>query len=104
MSVSYRTRVETYAGAMSMLFALIPFEVSKALGSSEDQAFVVAWYALLGLVVVALLLRASPLARKTFHLKVYSEDFSVSNYLRAFALYSLTMLALSAFAWFQLSD
>jgi hypothetical protein len=98
----HRMRADTYAGGMSTLVALLPFELAKLYGASEDQAFVVAWYALLVLAPLSLALRATAFADRRFHIAAFREDFLLSNYLRSFALCALALLALSALAWFQI--
>jgi hypothetical protein len=93
---------DTFAGAMSTLFAMIPFEIARARGASEDAAFVVAWWSLLGLALIALVLRMTPLARKSYPMPVFREEFSVAKYLRNLALFAFALLGLSAYAWYQL--
>jgi len=102
MSVSHRTRVDSFAAGMSPLIALLPWELAKASGADEERALLVAWCCLPALTLFAVALRATTWGRKSYFMAVYRESFSMPKYLRELALWSAFYAASSLAVWFSL--
>jgi hypothetical protein len=90
-----RAKVHTAAAAFATLLALIPWELLRAAGVSEELSFYAA-AALLGFAAIAALgMRSHSLGHRAFHIKALRETFEVQGFLRDFAVFAFTELALA---------
>lgn len=99
LKVMHRIRLHTAAGAFATLLAMIPWKVLQASGMAEERAASIAGALLAVTAVVAFAARNTPFAQKSFFVPAYREAFEVRAFLRSFAAYAFTMLALAIGLW-----
>jgi hypothetical protein len=85
------------AAAFSTLVLLLPWELLKAIGWSDDDAGLAAFSLLFPLGLAALALRRHPWAQHEF--EFVRETFRVSAYLRDLALFAWAELVLVIGIW-----
>jgi len=86
-------------GGFATLLALVPWEILKALGWSEERATYAAFALLFLAACGAIVLSRKPSAQRVFPISWLQEDFHVDNFLRGFAGYAFTLLALFGGLW-----
>lgn len=90
-----QAKVHTATAAFATLLALIPWQLLRDAGVSEELSFY-ATAALLGLAAIAALgMRSHSLGQRAFRMKALRETFEVQGFLRDFAVFAFTELALA---------
>jgi hypothetical protein len=100
-----RVPAHSAAGGFSTLVALIPWKLAEAAGLGEDVGALLGGVVLAVLAVLAWSLREAPWVRqRNYPLSALrGEVFSLSQYLRDFAGFSLLMLLVYGGLWIALA-
>ncbi len=94
-----KLRFDKGMGGFATLLALVPWEILKALGWSEEHAAYAAGALLFLAACGAIVWSRKPSAQRAFPISWLREDFRVDNFLLSFAGYALALLALYGGLW-----